>query len=229
MKDDLRTYQRDSIELLLCDTQLLWEFHTVYDTVANADAVICLGSYDFRVADRCAELLMQQVAPLAVVTGGFGNWTRGVFKKPEAELFSEHIQSRGVPGSKLLIEPNASNIGENISLSRELLASRNVRTVVLVTKPQTQRRVFATLPIGWSDVKGLVTAPIVTLLEQAKDHIGFLALVAEMVGDLQRLIEYPKFGYQANVEIPIDVLVAYNRLKNAGFSQHCIAADPQHP
>jgi hypothetical protein len=64
----------------------LWRYHHVYDDFLSVDLVVCLGSYDLRVAERCAELLKAGTSHFAVVTGGLGNWTKGVFKRPEAEI-----------------------------------------------------------------------------------------------------------------------------------------------
>lgn len=38
-----------------------------------------------------------------------------------------------------------------------------------------------------------------------------------LVGDLQRIIEYPKQGYATPQEVPASVLAAYERLVSAGY------------
>jgi len=43
-----------------------------------------------------------------------------------------------------------------------------------------------------------------------------------MVGDLQRIIEYPSLGYQITQKVPDDVLEAYKQLMQMGFSGHLI-------
>ena len=44
-----------------------------------------------------------------------------------------------------------------------------------------------------------------------------------MVGDLQRIREYPKLGYQIEQEIPAKVWRAYEKLGAAGYDKHLIA------
>jgi len=43
-----------------------------------------------------------------------------------------------------------------------------------------------------------------------------------MTGDLQRIIEYPKLGYQAEIELPEEVLESYEYLIAEGFDSHLI-------
>ncbi len=204
------------------DAQTLWDFHAAGQEPQSADVIVCLGSYDPRVATRCAELLGDQVAPIAVITGGYGNWTRGAFERPEAEVFAAVIESAGVERARLILEPRATNIGENIAFARRALNDREVRRAVFVTKPQTQRRVWATARKQWPEIDLAVTAPNHDLMSQAVDEVVLRRLVEEMVGDVQRLMEYPAAGYQVAVEIPPHVAEAYRRLREAGFDGHCL-------
>jgi uncharacterized SAM-binding protein YcdF (DUF218 family) len=206
----------------LDDAKTLWGFHAVGQEASVADVIVCLGSYDPRVAVRCAEMLRQDVAPIAVVTGGYGNWTRGKFDKPEAEVFAAVIESHGVARQRLIIEPRATNIGENVAFARLALRDREIRRALFVTKPQTQRRVWATARKQWPGIECAVTAPAIDLRSQAADDAGLTRLIEEMVGDIQRLMEYPAAGYQVAVEIPSAVLEAYGRLRDAGFDGHCL-------
>jgi uncharacterized SAM-binding protein YcdF (DUF218 family) len=206
----------------LDDAKTLWEFHAVGQEPRSADAIVCLGSYDPRVAVRCAQMLQDGIAPLAVITGGYGNWTRGAFARPEAEVFAAVIEGRGVGRERLILEPRATNIGENIAFSRSALRDREIHRVVFVTKPQTQRRVWATARRQWPQIELAVTAPAIDLMSQAVDEAGLRRLIEEMVGDVQRLLEYPGAGYQVAVEIPAQVLAAYRRLREAGFDGHCL-------
>lgn len=208
--------------MYLEDAKTLWEFHAVGQEPRPADVIVCLGSYDLRVAARCAQMLRDGIAPIAVITGSYGNWTRGAFEKPEAEVFAAVIEQQGVGRERLILEPRATNIGENIAFARLALADRAVRRAVFVTKPQTQRRVWATARKQWPDIELAVTAPANDLMSQAVDQAGLRRLVEEMVGDVQRLIEYPAAGYQVAVEIPSQVLAAYRRLRDAGFDGHCL-------
>ena len=47
-------------------------------------------------------------------------------------------------------------------------------------------------------------------------------VISIMVGDLQRIREYPKRGFQIPQEIPDDVWQAYGELVKAGFDRHLL-------
>ena len=47
-------------------------------------------------------------------------------------------------------------------------------------------------------------------------------VVGIMVGDLQRIREYPAKGFQIDQEIPEDVWRAYEELVRAGYDRHLL-------
>jgi uncharacterized SAM-binding protein YcdF (DUF218 family) len=154
------------------------------------------------------------------VTGGYGNWTKGVFKRPEAEIFAEIIVQSGISKDRLLLDLKAENIGDNVRNAKEL-APLNARRILFITKPQTQRRVLATARKVWPNIVPLVTAPILSFEEQAKGAGGEENLINEMVGDVERLHTYPSKGFQEEIDIPPAVMDAYLSLRDRGFNKHC--------
>ncbi|WP_206453783.1 YdcF family protein [Aurantimonas marina] len=199
--------------------RILWTFHAVYDVPAACDAIVGLGSYDLRVADRCSELYQSAIAPKLVLTGCSGNWTDGLYDTTEAEAFARRCMAQGVPEHAILVEPQATNIGENLRFSGALLGDQT-HSVVIVTKPQTQRRVLAAVARQWPRVDARVTAPHTSFEDQPTRHHPLALLIDEMVGDVQRLIDYPARGFAAAVEIPAHVMDAWQFLRDAGFEGH---------
>ncbi|MDB4491785.1 YdcF family protein, partial [bacterium] len=120
-----------------------------------------LCSHDLRVADRAVELWNQGLAPFVIMSGGFGNFTEGVFEKPEAELFAERAIQLGLPTSKVLVEPRSTNCGENVAFTRALLAEKQIALseVIAVQKPYMERRTFATIRKQWPALEVQVTSP----------------------------------------------------------------------
>ena len=155
--------ERASSPAVLQAARTLWNFHLIYDELSEVDVIIGLGSYDLRVADRCAELFHQRLAKKILFTGKSGNWTNNLFDGSEAEAFAKRARERGVPADAILIEPKATNIGENIRFSRAMMANDQVARIIIVTKPQTQRRAYATVRAQWPEVSALVTAPMTPL------------------------------------------------------------------
>jgi len=209
---------------LRADAEALWTFHARSDEVGEPAAIVCLGSYDLRVAHRAADLAFAPRRARIVVTGAYGNWTRGVFAATEAEVFAGVLVERGVPEARIVLETKATNIGENLIFSREILGYEAGEAVAFVTKPQTQSRVRATARMRWPSVAAQVTAPDLTLDDYARPDAGLRPVIEEMVGDIERLRAYPALGYQAPVEIPLEVIGAYRALKAAGYDGHALKA-----
>jgi len=197
----------------------LWNFHLIYDELSEVDLIVGLGSYDLRVSDRCAELFHQRLAKQVLFTGKSGNWTNSLYDGSEAEAFAARAKARGIPQDAILIEPQATNIGENIRLSRAMAGDR-VRRVIIVTKPQTQRRAYATVRAQWPEVSALVTAPLTRFESQPIEAYPLENLIHEMVGDVQRMIDYPAKGFQIAQSIPRSVADAFDLLVKTGYDHH---------
>jgi uncharacterized SAM-binding protein YcdF (DUF218 family) len=132
-----------------------------------------------------------------------------------------------VPAEAVHVEPNATNTGQNITYSRELLetAGVNVSSVLLVSKPYEQRRAYATARKLWPGVEIVCTSAPMEFPEYV-DSIGDGQLVIDMlVGALQRLMIYPQQGFMIEQDVPEDVMAAYERLCQAGFTSRLVPAD----
>ncbi|MGV9311259.1 YdcF family protein [Streptomyces sp. NPDC003691] len=184
------------------------------------EVAIGLGSHDLGVADTAARLYHQGLVKTLVFTGGNSPTTQERFPRGEAVHYREHALALGVPDDAILVEPHAANTGENIALSRELLARENLRprSVLLVTKPYMERRAYATTRRVWPDVAVRCASEDLTF-EDYMTGIGDQRLVVDMlVGDLQRIIEYPRLGFAVEQTVPDDVRAAYADLVQAGFT-----------
>lgn len=203
----------------------LWDYHRVASPPRPVDAIIGLGSYDLRVARHCADLYQQGLSPVLVFSGAHGNWTRGKWSKTEAEMFADEAVSAGVARERILIEPQATNTGDNLRFSRGLLERLGHRAdaVLLVTKPQMLRRALATAAVVWPETNATTSCPLHSFEEQPMDGHSLDDLINEMVGDLQRIMEYPRLGYQAPQEITEGVLAAYAELVARGYTRHLIS------
>lgn len=199
--------------------QKLWDYHKKIKSTPKADVIIGLGSYDIQTAVHCAELFFKQVADKIIFTGKSGNWTEGRWDKTEAEVFADKAIELGVPKESILIEPNAKNIGDNIELSLKLIPS--LKTAVLVTKPNTLRRALATAEVKSTEVNWFTSCIERDLFEPVTFDHTFEDLVNEMVGDIQRIIEYPSKGFQSEQVISQKVMDAYENLISMGFNKHC--------
>ncbi|MGW8375062.1 YdcF family protein [Streptomyces sp. ODS28] len=205
---------------------LLWDFQRMRHRPRAADAAIALGSHDLGVASCAAGLYHAGLFPTLVFTGGNSPGTVDRFPRGEAVHYREEALRLGVPDAAILTEPRAANTGENIAFSRALLEGRGraPRTVLLVTKPYMERRAFATARKLWPGVEPVCASQRVEFAEYVKG-IGDERLVLDtLVGDLQRVLEYPKRGFAVAQYVPGEVRAAYRSLVAAGYDGHLIGA-----
>jgi uncharacterized SAM-binding protein YcdF (DUF218 family) len=202
--------------------EILWNYHHLPCELQKSDLIIGLGSYDTRVAKHCAELLANDWAPLVIFTGAEGNFTRGKWPKSEAEMFAGVAIEAGAPPAQILIEPNATNTGENIRFTKSICEERElaVKRAIMVSKPNMNRRGFATFQQHWPTLEIFCSAPDTHFSRSPAPGYSPEEVVSEIVGDLQRIIEYPKSGFQAAQIIPDRVLAAYEKLVQCGYTSH---------
>ena len=210
--------------------QTIWDYHHLNHQLAHADAILVLCSHDTVVAARGAELYLQGWAPLLIFAGGHGTITRQLWHEPEADQFAAIAIEMGVPEDRILVENRSTNTGENVLFTRRLLAEKGLdpRTFIVVQKPYMERRSYATFRKVWPEKQLLVTSPQVSMLEYLGQYShGALSaddVIGIMVGDLQRIREYPAKGFQIHQDIPEEVWKAYEELVKAGFDKYLLSA-----
>jgi uncharacterized SAM-binding protein YcdF (DUF218 family) len=208
----------------LVQARILLEAQTVRDPLSPCEALIVLCSYDTRVAEYAADLFREQLAPLLLFSGKEGANTEGRFSATEAEVFADIALRSGVPSEAILLEKEARNTGENVRFSRALLAARGipVRKVIAVQKPFMGLRVRATFQKVWPEVEVLITAPPQALEELAPPGMRLSEVIAIMVGDFERVLEYPKRGYQTEQPLSDQARAAFEYLKQRSYTGRLI-------
>jgi len=153
----------------------LWRYHNVDEEIpATVDLVLAMGSHDDRVARHAAALMLDGIAPLIVTSGGFGKVTKETRTEPEGRRFRRLVVECGVPPDRVLVESTATNTGENLTLTRDLLDARGIprpRRAVIVTKPYMKRRALATARRQWPGVSWCASAPKTSLTEYPNDEV----------------------------------------------------------
>ncbi len=215
-------------ESLRPQVERVWNYHHMNHELAKADVIVVLCSHDMIVAERGAQVFLEGWAPLLVFSGGFGAITKHLWQDPEANRFARIAVEMGVPEDRILIENRSTNTGENVRFTRELLAARGLdpSSFILVQKPYMERRTFATFNKVWPGKSLRVTSPQLSmddyLARYSHDSMTADDVISIMVGDLQRIREYPALGFQIPQDIPAEVWQAYNDLVKAGYDRHLL-------
>src|SRR5215510_12414774 len=206
----------------------LWHYHQMNHELLKADAILVLCSHDKKVAERGAQLFLDEWAPVLIFSGGLGAITKNIWAEPEADQFAEIAIGLGVPKEKMIIENRSTNTGENVLFTKQLLSQKGLdpQRFILVQKPYMERRSFATFRQVWPEKEVVVTSPRVSfenyLAGYSNKELSSDEVVSIMVGDLQRIKLYAEKGFQIYQEIPDEVWAAYEELVRAGHTQYLI-------
>ncbi len=206
--------------------KILWDYHKLNKKIQKTDVILGFGSHDLHVAKRCAQLFLQGYSDKIIFTGGFGRITKNLWNMTEAEKFAQIAIDMGIPEDKIIIESEASNTGENISKTKNLLKKLDLHPMsfLIVDKPYRERRTFATIKKQWSEIDFIITSPQYSYEEYcdfySNGEISIDEFISIMVGDLQRIDLYGKNGFQIKQEIPHEVWDAYNNLVSLKYDKH---------
>ncbi|WP_327090889.1 YdcF family protein [Nonomuraea sp. NBC_01738] len=206
------------------DLQILWDYHHMNHDIRPTDIGIGLGSHDIGVAQFTASLFLRGMFPLIVFTGANAPTTLEIFPRGEAIHYHEEAVRIGVPSRNILLETQATNTGQNIQLSRKLLAEREIKisSVTLISRPYQQRRAYATCRKLWPDVDVICASQKMTLDEYIQSIGDFERVATMMVGDTQRIDRYAHLGFAIVQEMPTGVVEAFDRLVSAGYTGRLI-------
>ncbi|MGZ0147593.1 YdcF family protein [Kribbella sp. WER1] len=216
------------------DEEVIARYLARRDPVDTPDLVVLMGSAILESVEVAAEAARRYDVPV-LVSGGIGHSTRYLDEavrrrgldvatgRPEAHVFRDLLIESGI--ERITIEDRSTNCGENADFTRRLLGTP--RTLLLIQDPTMQRRTHACFERAFADLPGTTLAshaPLVPWI--GPDHVSagpgaaeiwsrdrFLSL---LLGEIHRL---SPDGYGPNgrnfighVDIPPEVLAAYNRL-----------------
>ena len=200
--------------------ECLWHYHRLAEPLDRADGILVFGSNDLRVANHAATLYLAGYAPWILISGGRGRMTQH-WPTSEAEAMGRVVLAAGVPEDAVLLECRATNTGENIRFARDLLeaANRDLRRGIFVQKPYMERRTRAALEVQWPGIRIHLSSPPLDFSSYCEDIDRDLVITA-MVGDFQRILDYPALGYASPQPVPARVRAAFGLLVAAGYRAH---------
>jgi len=213
--------------------KIIWDYMHVNHRLKKADVIFALGSSETRVAEYASQLYLDGWAPVVLFagSGSVHNHKRcreQFIGTTEAEVFADIARNMGVPEEAILIEKKSQNTGENYEFAIKLLNKHGIepKTVIAVQKPYMERRTYATGKVWWPNMKFIVTSPPISIEDYPNESNNYNEhWVHSMVGDLQRIKEYPKKGFQIEQEIPNEVWEAYECLVSLGYTNKLLSND----
>lgn len=208
----------------------IWDFMCDMDEPQMADAILCLCSFDTSVADVTAQVYKRGCAPWVVVSGGLAHQSdvaQTGWNRPEADVFAEILEEQGVPASRIIREREAKNTGENFKLSLLKMEEAKVKThsVLCVQKPYMLRRSRLTGQIAAPNSKLSMYSEKIGASEYLQRDTDPVRTINVIVGDLHRIMVYPRLGFQSPQHVPDDIVQAGRCLIELGFSKHLLEGE----
>lgn len=216
-------------ESTLAAARMLFDYERVDDPLERRDVAIGFGNHSEYVARRAAELYLEGLVDKVLFTGGFGRITRKIWNVPEAERFARVAERMGVREKDILLDTTSTNTGENISHSRRLLAEAGMgdARAIVVEIPFRGRRTRSALEAQWPELDFIMASPTLGFEEfldvyTNEGPISVKEFVSVLVGDVQRIVEYGRRGWQTPQDVPADVTAAYELLVARGFTSQLL-------
>ncbi len=217
--------------------KVIWDYMHMNHQLKKADVIFVLGSRDISVAAYAAQLYVDGWAP-RILFSGSGNihnhkpGRERFVGSTEAEVFADIEREKGVPEEAIFLENRSQNTGDNYKFASKLLKEMGIepKIVIAVQKPYMERRTYATGKIHWPSVELIIASPRIPMSEypdESNDHGEHW--IHAMVGDLQRIKEYPAKGFQIKQEIPREVWNAYEYLVTQGYTRRLLNVDRTGP
>lgn len=204
--------------------ETVWAYHQLGHDPMPAEVIIALGCHDIGVADVAAHIYTRGLAPLIVATGGDNAATRTHLGTGEALAYRARMITRNVPAAAILTEENARHTGENFTNSRDVLAAEGIKPqqVLIACLPYMERRAWATCRSQWPEVDLSCVSSRAALGEYLdlmwrRDAISAAEIIANTVGDLDRVFRYPTLGYAIEQPQPPEITDAFHTLVEAGY------------
>ena len=208
--------------------QILRDYMCLHQAPVPAGCIGGFGCYNEDIPRRAAQLYKEGFAPWVLFTGGLGRNTAAMWSDSEALRFARIAASEGVPESAILVEDKSTNTAENILFTKALLEARGITpaSVLGVHKPYMERRLFAAFPVYWPEAEVTVTS----WQQSYEEYVSGVGrwgrteadTISMIVGDFQRVLVYPKLGYQIPQNVPEAAMEAFDALVKMGYVNQLI-------
>jgi uncharacterized SAM-binding protein YcdF (DUF218 family) len=205
----------------------LWNFMSEQDDPGNPTTIFVFGSTDLIVAAFAAAVYFQSKPNAVVCSGGIAHQNdllKTGWKTSEAETIANVLLSFGVPSDVIHVENRSKNTGENFDFSITLAQRKHLdlSNLLILHKPYMTLRTRLTGLVRCPNLNFRVAAPQFSFDQYSHLIMSADKLLNIMVGDFQRIIEYPRKGFSAPCSIPADVLEAFQTLVRAGYTKHLL-------
>jgi uncharacterized SAM-binding protein YcdF (DUF218 family) len=142
----------------------------------------------------------------------------------EAELYEQIARPLLPAGTRVLLEEEATNTGENVRFSLALLAEERIacRSILSIQNASMTRRAVATFAKEVPDLAVVCLSPDRPYDDYLASPADARSFLDDLVGNLQRILVYPGQGLQIAQPVPEAVLSAYRLLLSRGYDRQLV-------
>ena len=184
----------------------IWKYIAMEDTATSSDIIFVFGGLDMAIPKRAGELYQKGFAPVILVSGASGPFSKDVFHKSEALVFKDEMIKMGVPEKSIITEEKATNSLENVMFGMEILANKNitVNKAIVVAKSFMMRRAIATFEKQYPQIQLLACPPVGNIISFCdRSRVDF---ASRIIAELKRLELYGNKGDIA-IHIPDNTVI----------------------
>ena len=210
-----------------------WNYMKLVHCLCAADAILALGTFDPMVA-VCAAALWHAKLALIIMSGGIadrGTLLETGWDRFEAHVFADIAAKEGVPLRAIILEDRAQNTGDNFSRAKALSEKLRleINSLIVVAKPYMTPRAFATGRRVWPETALGLHCEDIGVREYFEREPDPERALHALVGDLYRIIVYPKLGYQISQRVPRLVTAALGSLAAASYGSRLVRRGRDQP
>ncbi len=169
--------------------------------VVKADICIIFGGMKAdQLADHAAKLYKQGFFKKIIVSGGVAT-DDGTM---EADRMQARLIGWGIPKENIIVEDKATNTGENVIYSMDLIDKeiglKNVNSLVAIGQIHASRRFVMTLERHWPEVIKMFTAPNYYPVAR-KDWHKDKQFKEDVLREMEKVKPYIKKGYTVEIDL----------------------------
>lgn len=193
----------------------LWQWLAVKDAPTKSDIIFLFGSPSLEAPEKGLELFNAGIAPVVVATGKLSVSEGNPFgDKTLGQAFKSYLVEHGVPEQAIILEDWSTNTQEDVQFTMPILQEKGIKheSALLVTRSFHQRRAYATFAKTYPQVTTInVPADEVTEARLHGDDLPYI--VNQCLEEYEKLQRYGEQGYLVKQDVPLDVSLAYEQLK----------------
>jgi uncharacterized SAM-binding protein YcdF (DUF218 family) len=204
------------------NAQIIWNYMNNSSELKKADLIWVLCSYNTDLAELAAQLYKDGYGSKILFSGAFGKGKSHYFSEPEARFFATRAHELGVPKEDIFIDDMATNTGESILLGYKQISKlkNKITNIILIQKPYKLRASFNSILAQYPEViaSNIIPYTVDTDMDIYFDEHDNNKTINSMVGELYKIINYPKANLMIEDKVPDAVLTAYRYFITQGFT-----------